>query len=285
MTWKVLPALPLFLALLALGCTEPAQEKEPEEPAAAEAVDKAEAQEEPAPAQQDPEDPGNRWIVTGRVTDEHGRGMAGVEVSASCGSGTLLPTGEIRTDENGDYTLKFGPGILFAGGKAGLQAAVIFAMKEGYYDRNLCRQGGLWMADGPLGQSEQTKYYAKDTVLPDSPRRLDFVMVRAAVIEGILVDESGRPLPGMKLWLTGKELPPACSVLAGTNADGQGRFRFDRVPVGFAWRFELRRAKQPEGTAFTIVEHGTYHVKIERRGPADGRGEKVLGVIEGPTPR
>ena len=50
-----------------------------------------------------------RWpfIATGRATDGQGRPVAGVEVRACCGVGTLWPTGKCFTEKDGRYTLRF----------------------------------------------------------------------------------------------------------------------------------------------------------------------------------
>ena len=52
------------------------------------------------------------WKAFGKVTDPEGRPLAGVNVWASCGMGTLRRTGSATSGEDGRYELSFGPGIL-----------------------------------------------------------------------------------------------------------------------------------------------------------------------------
>ena len=57
-------------------------------------------------------------------------------------------TGVATSGEDGRYELNFGPGILIASQKgATLQAATISAIKPGYFEENLNRQGGCLAAD------------------------------------------------------------------------------------------------------------------------------------------
>lgn len=46
------------------------------------------------------------WVVYGRVTDEQGQGLAGVEVGTSCGWATLTGSGRTTTDARGDYRMR-----------------------------------------------------------------------------------------------------------------------------------------------------------------------------------
>ena len=181
-----------------------------------------------------------RWpfIATGRATDGQGRPVAGVEVRACCGVGTLWPTGKCFTEKDGRYTLRFKGGVWYAGTKHGvsLQAATLFASKSGYYERNLCRHGGLGMTDREVTEGE-TRYYAGLARLGE-PYRLDFVMLPAATIKGRIVDQTGRAVPGQKLYISGEELPPSSNVLSSATTDKQGRFAIDRVPLKPYW-FEL----------------------------------------------
>ncbi|MFO7902586.1 MAG: MSCRAMM family protein [Planctomycetota bacterium] len=139
------------------------------------------------------------WSVTGKVTNSEGQPLEGVEIRASCGVGTLLPTGSTTSDAEGRYTLRFGPGMRSLNEDtgawgAGLQAATIFASKQGFTEQNLCRQGGLIMADEmPL---EDNAWGAKpsEVVLPHKPHKLDFVMVPSASLELDLLDEDGKPI-------------------------------------------------------------------------------------------
>lgn len=91
--------------------------------------------------------PRERWNVTGRITDASGSPIAGVEVWAHCGAGTLFRTGQAVSDANGEYDLRFAPGLMFETDSDGLQAATISPHKSGMIERNLHRQGDLLMAN------------------------------------------------------------------------------------------------------------------------------------------
>ena len=130
--------------------------------------------------------PSYPWVVFGRVTDAKGNAMPGVTIGASCGRGSLMPTGSTQSDAQGDYRMSFGPGrvVKTEAGRldlnktiehTALQAAVIGPSKPGYYERNLGRQGDLRMAcELPSGAATE------NVILPNQPRRIDFVMLPAA---------------------------------------------------------------------------------------------------------
>jgi hypothetical protein len=87
------------------------------------------AQEAPAAAK--PAD----WRAFGRVTDHSGKLLAGVEVAAHCGVGTLRRAGVAtsRTDEL--YVLDLGPGIAFLRASLPIpQAAIIAAHRAGPFE-------------------------------------------------------------------------------------------------------------------------------------------------------
>lgn len=206
------------------------------------------------------------WSVTGTVTDQNGRPLVGVEVRASCGIGSLRPTGATNTDEQGRYTLRFGPGMRVrndATGKwgAGIQAATIFAFKPDHTEKNLCRQGDLRMGD-KLPEKGDHSYGDRDrVVVPNQPRRLDFVMVPAASLEGELVDEQGEPIADRQVSVQGKQMLPSTSVLAQGKTDKQGRFRFEGVPANYGWWFTIdgRGRTQP----ITFPGSGLYRVTFQ----------------------
>jgi hypothetical protein len=215
--------------------------------------------------------------VTGHVADADGRPFAGVEVVAHCGEGTLHVTGKAVTDEHGDYTLRFGPGFhhLTFEPYAYIQAATISPQKTGYCERNLHRQGDLLMADRtptadelrPWTRSQQRDGASRlnDVIVPDRPKRVDFVMVPAAKVRGRLVDAKGQPLPDTGISLTGDELPPSSSVVAWTKTDAQGGFAFGEVPVGRVWWFSARVGRE---------NHASKKVKYDA--PKDYSVEVVL---------
>src|SRR5262245_40510632 len=89
------------------------------------------------------------FVVHGKVTDETGKPLEGVEVNASCGMGSLFHTGAAKTDNDGKYHLAFGPGITVGYTRlgAGTQVATITPQFKGWYEVHLGRRGNLMMTE------------------------------------------------------------------------------------------------------------------------------------------
>ncbi len=192
-----------------------------------------------------PEQPHGTWRAFGRVTDQNGRPLVGVEVSAHCGNGTLRRTGVATSGADGRYVLTFGEGVLFVRGDGrSLQAATITAHKPGYFEKNLNRQGDCVGASGPPSEQEIKVWgNRKDRVfVPDRPLELNFVMCPAGRVAGKLVDERSQPLVGYSVALDGPDLPPSSSVLCAANTDLQGRFSLEDIPTTYRFQFEVRKA-------------------------------------------
>ena len=186
-----------------------------------------------------------RWRALGRVTDQAGRPLAGVEVSAHCGYGTLRRTGVAISGEDGRYQLNFGPGISYVDRDGTpTQAATITAHKPGCFEENLNRQGDCVAADVlPSEEVIKSRGSRKDRVfLPDRPLELNFVMRPAGRVAGRLVDEQGQPLVRYSVALSGADLPPSSSVMCWAETDKQGGFSFEDIPTTFRFQFEVRKA-------------------------------------------
>jgi hypothetical protein len=208
------------------------------------------------------------WCVTGQVTDSTGQPLEGVEIRANCGAGTLRATDITVTGPDGRYTLRPMPGMQCWDEQkeewhAGVQAATVFAHKHGYYEANLCRQGGLLMADDPRDRGATWGPTTAGVLVPKEPYRLDFVMVPGAIITGRLVDEAGRPVPAKYVSLKASELPPASSALACPKTDDGGRFTISSIPCGHHW-FTLRHAQHhwPATDPIDFAKPGTYEVEL-----------------------
>ena len=206
------------------------------------------------------------WSVTGTVTDEKGQPVEGVEIRASCGMGSLMPTGSTTSDDQGRYTLRFGPGMRSRNEStgtwgAGLQAATIHASKPGHTEKNLGRQGGLMMADELPPKDNAWSAKPGEIVLPNKPHRLDFVMVPSAAIEGELIDEQGKPIADRRVSVHGKQMLPSTSVLAQGTTDKQGRFRFEGIPTNYAWWFDIQDQGRTE--PISLPGPGSYRVKMQ----------------------
>jgi len=184
------------------------------------------------------------FIVRGRVVDEQGKGLSDVTITANCGIGTLFPTGTATSRTDGNYELRFGPGMRTkrdATNPLGVavQAATIHPSKAGYFDANLNRQGDLLMADHLPAPDEDVGWNVNTNklVLPNQPYELNFVLLPAAHLIGRFVAEGGQPLAGQKICIGGEKLPPSSSVLMCTETDGDGRFEFKEVPTIGQWWF------------------------------------------------
>ena len=209
-----------------------------------------------------------RWpfIVTGRVTDTAGKPLEGVKITAHCGVGTLIPTGETHTDAEGRYTLRFTGGIWFideetGNRQIGLQAATIHAHFPNYYDIDLWRQGDLSIADEMPPETDVIHFVG--VVLPKQPYQLDFTMTPAVRIEGMLVTPDGKPLSGARVHLCGDKLPPSCSVMSATETQANGRFIMSEIPCERFW-YEVRDEEGEEfrTNPFYYKEPGIYDVQL-----------------------
>lgn len=222
------------------------------------------------------------WCVTGRVTDAAGQPMSGVEIVAHCGEGTLRGTGHTMSDKDGQYTLRFGPGIWFNAPDqpAGVQAATISPHKPGYFEQNLHRQGDLAMADSPPPEKERATWGTRKIVLRNKPHRVDFVMVPAAEVHGRVLDERGQPLAGAVVALAGQELPPSSSVVSYTKTDADGAFTMTEVPTRTFW-FSVREAGKSEARTeeLNFDKAGKYEVDLTWNTSAE---PPILRVIARP---
>lgn len=201
-----------------------------------------------------------RWpfAVEGMVRDGDGRAMDGVQIHVHAGIGSLKQTGQGVSNEQGQFLVRFLPGIYAQGGVVA-QPAVVYAHKRGYYEANLSRQGDLTMADRPPlpGEEDGVK-----VVVPGQPYRLEFTMLPAARVEGELVDVAGQPLVGRQLWLDGEQLPPASSVLASGKTDEQGRFLFHDVPLKRFWLGVREGTGEVASEPISLSEAKTYHLRL-----------------------
>jgi protocatechuate 3,4-dioxygenase beta subunit len=207
------------------------------------------------------------WCVVGRVTDDAGNPVEGVEIKANCGAGTLRTTDLTFTDADGRYTLRPMPGIRTLDERkeewrAGAQAATIFAHKDGYYEANLCRHGGLVLSDDPHETGTSWGSATAGVLVPNKPYQLDFLMAPGAIVKARLVDESGQPIAGVYVSMDGEELPPSSSALACPKTDDDGRFTVTRVPCKPYW-FTLRHAQHVWPTTEPIdFAPGIYELEL-----------------------
>ncbi|MBE0537667.1 MAG: hypothetical protein IH624_18530 [Phycisphaerae bacterium] len=227
------------------------------------------------------------FSVYGRITDVAGAPVAGVEVRASCGMGTLMPTGRTVTDAEGLYVLHFGPGMRMSSREGhrfntGFQAATIHAAKDGLYEVNLCQHANLAMSDMD-DPSEHTWYKNyKGVVLPNAPYNLDFVMAPAAELRGRLTDKDGKPIAGREFWLDGDALYPSSSVFANIKTDADGWFAVARVPLKKFW-FSIQHENAEVITGeITFDRPGRYEVELVYEKRNGGGALRLVQQTYGP---
>ncbi|MBC8217646.1 MAG: redoxin domain-containing protein, partial [Planctomycetes bacterium] len=204
------------------------------------------------------------FSVYGTVTDQSGRPMADVQLTADCGHGKLERTGRAVTDKNGRYELSLTSSVKNVGADpydVGIQTARIEARAKGFYEANICRDGNLAMAGKPPGPDEQrfVADYA-GVVLPHKPYELNLVMHPAARIEGELVDEQGKPIRRRGVWLHGDGLLKNTSL--GGSANQDGRFTIDHVPCGSVW-FQSVNGQLVESGVVTLPRPGVYRALLQ----------------------
>lgn len=228
------------------------------------------------------------FVVQGKVTDVAGNPLAGVEVNASCGMGSLFHTGTAKSGEDGKYRLAFGPGISVGNTTLGVgtQVATISPRLKGWYEIHLGRRGNLMMTEGKDKlATEDTKNYS-GVVAANEPYELSFTMAKAAAIQGRFVNEFGSPVAGVSINLTGDTLPPSCGILAAATTDDQGRFTFESVPVWLAdpsirlkWRFTMRPfgvRHELESSSFEVSEKANSIQKLTLESTGDKHEVRLL---------
>ena len=228
---------------------------------------RSETQNVEAATQRDP------FIVRGRVVDEQGKGLGGVTITASCGLGTLWPTGATQSRDDGSYELHFHQGMMMQDEvthqwRVGVQAATIHPAKAGYFDANLNRQGDLLMADRlpAPGENAGWKVDTNKLVVPNRPFELNFVMLPAAKITGRLRDEGGSALTNWSVCFVGEKLPPSSNVFEQTDTDVDGQFQFANLPTNGRWWFTAERhseRKEFRSEEFTLPTPGVYAFEVQ----------------------
>lgn len=130
------------------------------------------------------------FSIFGRVTDQNGNPLAGVEVRAATGIGTLLGGGQVTTDADGRYRLYFGGGVAMQVTDAtplgiGVQAAHLMVELDGWELAN--EEGYLFylMTDSTPEQFQKllqqdgqvwSKSSADEVVFAHQPREVNFQM-------------------------------------------------------------------------------------------------------------
>jgi beta-lactamase regulating signal transducer with metallopeptidase domain len=216
------------------------------------------------------------WYVTGEVVDDQGRPVAGATVRAATGMGTLLGGGRTTTGADGRYTLRFGPGM-WTNNPAFAQAALFFASKPGYFEKNLNRQGAFAMArEKPV----ESVWGQRDVILPNQPREINFVLAPAASLETEFLDSSGEKLWDNRVTLVGQTMPPGSSVIDSGQIRPQGDIRFEDVPVGIPWWLGLMidRRTGIRSPSFVLARPGHYRMTLQHL-RHDATGLDLLHIL------
>jgi|GEM_PF-2698828 len=229
------------------------------------------------------------WCVQGRITNGEAVPLSGVTVSAHCGMGTLMKTGEAVTDADGRYTLNFGPGLMLIDDGAQMQVATISASKSGMVERDLCRAGDLVMAS-KQPSNDELKYWGatpQRVVLAGTPKQVDFVMVPAATVRGRVIDSTGAPVANTSIWLDADGLPPSSSVLASATTDENGRFEYTEVPPGEVWLtmpVSTKPFREVESAKIFCDAETAYEVELTlQRGVAEGLDLRLMRRVAAVT--
>jgi hypothetical protein len=249
-------------------------------------------------------EPKEPWTANGHVMDGEGKPMEGVEVWVHAGMGSLFRTGLATTDKDGNYKVSFGRGVMMPVDSPNLQIVNITAHKPGWFELNLNRHGAGAGAlrEVTAADLESYRITADKLVLPDKPRTVNFTMKRVATLRVTLTgtgsfpnlpphayraSDTEKPVAGQrvlkdaplttwKVWLTGKELPPGCGVLASAETNEQGEVVFEGVPTGMAWYVQADTHmdhKEPVSREFVLDDEKEVHVHLHLN-----EGQKELSL-------
>src|SRR5688500_5825083 len=214
-------------------------------------------------------DPHKPWSVNGIVMSESGEPIADAAIIAHAGVGSLHMTGRTTSDKDGKFEMSFGPGV-WTKNQEGVQAATISVRNHGWFETNLYRQGDLLAAHKlPGGEIGWGKKTADDVFLPGQPKTLKFILKPAASISGTLSDYNSKPISGIRVGITGDELPPSSSVFAEVKTNEKGEFQFSSLPTTFQLKIYFESEQNwRDWPSYTVLlrEPKDFKVSITRTG-------------------
>jgi hypothetical protein len=227
----------------------------------------------------------DRWVVYGRVTDGQGNPVTSATVVVYSGFHTMLKNGPTTTDVNGEYRLAFGPGHLVLNGGVKGQGVHVCARKEGFYERNLSRHGEFRMADSE-DQLDDSEKASSRFVFPDVPKRVDFVLVSAATIQGRVVDPKGNPVADLRFYIDSADCGPGASVLGMFTTDSNGRFTVGEIPLQECWFRPWTPGKPgPDSNALSFSRSGEYSIELVLGDGDETFSARILPAEEAPKAR
>lgn len=220
------------------------------------------------------------FVVHGIVTRQ-GMPMKNIIIRVHSGSGTLKRVGEVKTDENGRYECRFGPGMRMKIGEktphgVGFQAATITATcpdtyYESWSEKNLNRQGDCYIADGDVDFKKMKWLKPNQVISLNQPKEVNFEMIRDHFYEVVVMDSNGNRLKNKKISLNGKELPPSSGVLEQQTTDENGKIVFKNVPANFKWWLEHSTPHNPPHSRSKTYKTKELILKDEMSRTIDGK--------------
>jgi hypothetical protein len=232
------------------------------------------------------------WVLTGKVTDPQGKPVDGVTLRACYGTRMSPTAGQAFTGKDGSYAVRFtGTGFMYdADRKRWIQPhqqIIVWPSKPGIFERDLGRQGELVAGEEPPSRFQQWIKKPEEVLLRQQPRRIDFVLVPAAAIDGLLVDSRGNTLADQYLSLNGSTLPPLSHNLVSVPTEPKGEFQIDAVPLELSWWFETRviaggQWRDLKSPPLSLTKPGRYRVKLQVPVDPQVTGQLAIASVTDP---
>lgn len=215
-------------------------------------------------------------VAIGRVVDPQGNPLSDVEVRVATGWATLLGGGSTHTDGNGEYVLRFGPGIMMMNSKSQLQAAQFAVIDDRYLE--LSRSHDYQRMAFEISSELDGEEDIEKVVVKGTPARLDFVISKPAIVQARFVDQSGNAVaaPRVSLKSTTYENHEYRyrRFIEAQGTDGAAAGHWEAVP-GRPWRLDSASARSP---AVTFPTSGRYVVTL-REHPAKDDDAAWLEIV------
>jgi hypothetical protein len=110
----------------------------------------------------------------------------------------------------------------------------------------------------------------------DQTREVNFVLESAATLSVQVFDSLDKPLAKSRVYLSGKELPPASSVIEQGTTDDDGKLSFANVPAGFDWWFEVNLGERRYARSLPLKFAAGNYKLVLRQNIEDFTGHDVM---------